>query len=147
MFGKTLRSGNSNIFAVARHPNSFICPVQALDDYSSICTAISISVHTGPLFQATPGSSVLTEPFSTDVAEARLKCYLEAARLTNKTLYSFHYGGAITMALTGSSLNDIVEHVGWCSHSMARYYLQLHKSLQTDSVASHMTQATPTTSA
>ena len=35
-----------------------------------------------------------------DAAEARLKSYLEAARLSNKTLYSFRYGGAITMALT-----------------------------------------------
>ena len=29
---------------------------------------------------------------------------------------------------------------------MARYYLQLHKSLQTDSVAARMSQATPDTS-
>ena len=33
------------------------------------------------------------------------------------------------MALTGSTLDDIVDHVGWCSHNMAKYYLQLHKSV------------------
>ena len=50
------------------------------------------------------------------------------------------------MALTGSGLDDIVEHVGWKSHRMASCYLQLHKSLQTDSVATRMSQATPDTS-
>ena len=147
IFGKTLRSGDSRVFAVARHLNPAICPVKALDDYISICTAIKISVHSGPLFRATCGNSVLIDPFSTDAAEARSKSYLEAAGLSNKTLYSFRCGGGgggITMALTGSALDDIVEYVGWKSHRM--YYLQLHKSLQTDSVAARMSQATPDTS-
>ena len=146
VFGKTLRSGDSRVFAVARHPNPAICPVKALDDYISICTAIKVSVHSGPLFRATRGNAVLIDPFSTDAAEARLKSYLEAAGLSNKTLYSFRCGGGITMALTGCALDDIVEHVGWKSHRMAKYYLQLHKSLQTDSVAARMSLATPDTS-
>ena len=50
------------------------------------------------------------------------------------------------MALTGSALDDIVEHVGWKSHRMARHYLQLHKSLQPDLVAARISQATPVTS-
>ena len=83
VFGKTLRSRDSRVFAVARHPNSAICPVQALDDYNSIRTAIKISVHSDPLFRAT------------DAAEARLKSYLEAAGLSNKPLYSFLCGGAL----------------------------------------------------
>ena len=146
IFGKTLRSGDSRVFAVARHPNPTICPVKALDDYISICTAIKVSVHSGPLFRATRGNAVLIDPFSTDAAEARLKSYLQAAGLSNKTLYSFRCGGAITMAVTGCALDDIVEHVGWKSHRMAKYYLQLHKSLQTDSVAARMSLATPDTS-
>ena len=85
---------------VARHPNSAICPVQALDDYIPICTAIKISLHSSPLFSATRGNAVFPHVFPTDAAEARLKSYLEAARLSNKTLYSFRRGGAITMALT-----------------------------------------------
>ena len=100
VLGKTLRSGDSRVFAVARHPNSAICPVQALDDYIPICTAIKISLHSSPLFSATRGNAVFPDVFSTDVAEARLKSYLEAARLSNKTLYSFRRDGAITMALT-----------------------------------------------
>ena len=146
VFGKTLRSGDSCVFAVARHPNTTICPVKALDDYISIRTALKISVHSGPLVRSTQGNIVLPDPFSTDAAEARLKSYLEAAGLSHKTLYSFCCGGAITMALTGSALDNIVEHMGWKSHRMARHYLQLHKSLQPDSVAARISQATPETS-
>ena len=50
------------------------------------------------------------------------------------------------MALTGSALDDIVEHMGWKSHHMARHYLQLHKSLLPESVEARMAQATPDTS-
>ena len=50
------------------------------------------------------------------------------------------------MALTKSALDDIMEHVGWKSHRMARHYLQLHKSLLPDSVGARMTQASPDTS-
>ena len=92
VFGKTLRSRDSRVFAVARHLNSAICPVQALDDYNSIRTAIKISVHSGPLCRATRGNAVLSDVSST---EARLKSYLEAAGLSNKTLYSFRCGGAL----------------------------------------------------
>ena len=147
VFRKTLRSGDSKVFAVARHPNQFLCPVKALDDYMTTCQAIRISVPAGPLFRATCGQSVLIDAFSTDAAEARLKTYLTAAGLTNKTLYSFRCGGAITMALTGSTLDDIVDHVGWRSHNMAKYYLQLHKSLQPASVAAKMALVTPETTA
>ena len=131
---------------MARHPNSAICPVQALDDYIPVCTAM-ISLHSGPLFRATCGNAVLPDVFSTDSAEARLKSYLEAARLSNMILYSFRRGGAIIMALSGSALDDIVEHMGWKSHRMTRHYLQLHKSLLPESVEARMAQATPDTSA
>ena len=135
VFGKTLRSGDSRVFAAARHPNTTICPVKALDDYITICP------------QRPPCSTPLKEMsfFLTlfpDAAEARPKSYLEAAGLSHKTLSSFRCRGAITMALTGNTLDNIVEYVGWKSHRMARHYLQLHKSLQPDSVAARISQAT-----
>lgn len=53
-FGKTLHSGDSKVFAAARHPNQFLCPVKALDDYMTICQAIKISVSTGNPFLLMP---------------------------------------------------------------------------------------------
>ena len=94
VFGKTLRSGDCKVFAVARHSNQFICPVKAIDDYMTICHAIKISVSNGPLFRATSGRTVLLDAFSTDAAGGRLKTYLTAAGFLNKTLYSFRCGGS-----------------------------------------------------
>jgi len=147
VFGKTFRSGDSKVFAVTKHPNQFLRPVKALDNYMTICHGIKISVSAGALFRATSGQSILIEAFSTAAAEARLKTYLMAAGISNKTLYSFRCGGAITMALTGSTLDDIVDHVGWRSHNMAKYHLQLHKLLQLASVAAKMSLVSPETSA
>ena len=50
------------------------------------------------------------------------------------------------MALTESALDNIVEHMGWKSHHMARHYMQLHKSLLPESVVARMAQATSDTS-
>ena len=134
------------IMSSEKHPSPSNRPVKALDDYMATCRAIKISVENGPLFRTTSGNRVLLDAFSTDAAEARLTDYLSEAGLSNKTLYCFRCGGAITLALTDSTLDDIVDHVGWRSNRMAKYYLQLHKSLQPDPVAARMARATPETS-
>jgi len=86
--------------------------VKALEDYMAICHAIKVSMDNGPLFQMTSGNRVPLGAFSTNAAEAHLKGYLSEAGLSNKPLYSFCCGGVITMALTGSTLDDIVDHIG-----------------------------------
>ena len=50
------------------------------------------------------------------------------------------------MALAGSALDDIVEHIGWKFHRISRHCLQLYKSLLPDNVKARMAQATPDTS-
>lgn len=42
------------------------------------------------------------------------------------------------MVLTGSSLEDIIEHVGWKSPRMATYYVQLLKTMGPDEVSAKM---------
>ena len=125
VFGKTLRSGDSNIFGIQRHPNVSLCPVKGIDDYMAVSHALGIFLTSGYLFRTTKGNFVTSYPFPSDAAEARLKTYLAELPIGKKTLYSFRCGSAITMALTGSSLEDIIEHVGWKSPRMATYYMQL----------------------
>ena len=45
------------------------------------------------------------------------------------TLYGFRPGCAITLALTGADVSEIMEHVGWARRHTALYYLQLAKVL------------------
>ena len=46
-----------------------------------------------------------------------------------ETLHGFPSGCAITLALTGADLSEIMDHVGWTRRHSALYYLQLAKVL------------------
>ena len=46
-----------------------------------------------------------------------------------ETLHGFRAGCAITLALTGADIAEIMDHVGWTRHHTAHYYLQLAKVL------------------
>ena len=58
--------------------------------------------------------------------QSRLRCYLQEAKIYNgETLHSFRAGLAITLALSGSQLADIMEHVGWRHAPTASHYLKV----------------------
>ena len=46
-----------------------------------------------------------------------------------ETLYGFRSGCAITLALTGADLAEIMDHVGLTRRHTALYYMQLAKVL------------------
>ena len=46
-----------------------------------------------------------------------------------ETLHGFRSGCAITLALTGADLSDIMDHVGGANRHIAIYYMQLEKVL------------------
>ena len=46
-----------------------------------------------------------------------------------ETLHGFLSGCAITLALTGADLTEIMDHVGWTRRHTAPYYMQLAKVL------------------
>ena len=111
----------------------------------AVSHALGISLTSSYLFRTTQGNVVTSHPFPSDAAEARLKTYLADFPIGKKTLYSFRYESAITMALTGSSLEDIIEHVGWKSPRMATYYMELLKTMGPDAVSGKMNSATEDT--
>ncbi|KAL9976123.1 hypothetical protein ACROYT_G013375 [Oculina patagonica] len=64
------------------------------------------------------------------IAESRLKGYLKEMNADNgETLHGFRSGCAITLALTGADLAEIMDHVGWTRRHTALYYMQLAKVL------------------
>ena len=50
-------------------------------------------------------------------------------------------GFAVTLALSGSVLDDVMDHVGWERAHTARYYMQLEKVLRHDSTSAFMAAA------
>lgn len=68
----------------------------------------------------------MNSPFSSSAAEARLKLYLqEMGADDGETLHGFRAGCAVTLALYGAELSEIMDHVGWTRRHTALYYLKL----------------------
>ena len=75
---------------------------------------LSIVLSTGYLFRpTTPQGAIQDAPFTSAAAEARLKAYLTVMNSNDgETLHGFRAGCAITLALTGADLAEIMDHVG-----------------------------------
>ena len=80
-------------------------------------------------------------PLSSATAEARLKLYLKQMKADEgETLPGFRSGCAITLALTGADLSEIMEHVGWARRHTALYYLQLAKVLNPNEASASLAE-------
>ena len=92
---------------------------------------MGIDLTTGYLFRPTASNGgVRNAPFTSSAAEARLKQYLvEMGADHGETLHGFRAGCAITLALSGAELSDIMDHVGWNRRHTTLHYLQLAKVL------------------
>jgi len=131
VWGKTLRDGDSNVLGVKRNSQTRICPVQRIEYYMTVAQYLRIDLTKGYLFRpTTPERGVLDAPFSSSAGEARLKGYLQEMGSDNgETLQGFRAGCAITLALSGAELSEIMDHIGWTRRHTALHYLQLAKVL------------------
>ncbi|EDO35179.1 predicted protein [Nematostella vectensis] len=85
----------------------------------------------------TPDLGVRDSSLSSSAAEARLKGYLKDLKaVEGETLHGIRAGCAITLALTGADLSEIMDHIGWSSRHTALYYMQLAKVLNRPAGAS-----------
>ena len=131
VWGKTLRDGDENVFGIRRNPQVVICPIKGIEDYIAVTRRLKIDLTTGYLFRPTnPEGGIVDSPFGSSTAEARLKVYLnEMGADDGETLHGFRAGCAITLALTGADIAEIMDHVGWTRRHTTPYYLQLAKVL------------------
>ncbi|KAK3745533.1 hypothetical protein QZH41_002902 [Actinostola sp. cb2023] len=132
IWGKTLREGSSNVFGIRRHQNHALCPIAAIETYMAVASELGIDLTRGYLFRPTdPRGNVVDKPFAHPAAESRLKSYLAQANLDEgETLHSFRSGCAITLAMSGVGLADVMGHIGWRSDKTALYYLKLSEVLR-----------------
>ena len=83
----------------------------------------------------------MNAPFTPSAGEARLKVYLEESGSDDgETLHRFRSGRAITLALSGVELSEIMDHVGWTQRHTALYYLQLARVLNPAGASSRLAQ-------
>ncbi|CAH3157018.1 unnamed protein product [Porites lobata] len=132
VWGKTLRDGAYNVFGIRRHSNPQLCPVKAIETYVAVTSELRITLSNGYLFRPTNHQGhIVNMPLTSSSAEARLKYYLKDAKIDEgETLHGFRSGSAITLALSGSQLADVMSHVGWSNMGTALYYMKLAEVLR-----------------
>lgn len=103
---------------------------------------IGIVLTTSYLFlPTTTDTGVRDAPLTCATAEARLKLYLKEMKADEgETLHGFRSRCAITLALMGVDLSEIMEHVGWARRHNALYYLQLAKVLNPSEASVRLAQ-------
>ena len=96
----------------------------------TVAQQLRIDLTRGYLFRpTTPQGGVLDAPFPSTAA-ARVKGYLqEMGSDDGETPHCFRTGCAITLALSGAKLSEIMDHVGWTRRHTALHYLKLAKVL------------------
>jgi hypothetical protein len=142
-FGKTLRGDSHNIFGIRRCANSDICPVRGIEVYMAIANDLEIDLRDGYLFRPTNAQGfIVNSPLTSDTVNSRLKSYLvDMGEYDGETAHGFRAGCAITLALTGAKLADIMEHVGWEREHTAKYYMQLAKVINPEGSAGLLAEA------
>lgn len=143
VWSKTLRSGDSNVFALKRGANVTICPVIGLETYLRACRELKIDISRGFLFRAvTKSGSVSPRALEPMAVQARLDRYIEEIRGTLSaerfTLHGFRSGAAISMALLDISLDNIMDHVGWKSRKTALHYIKLNRVMNPEGAAAKL---------
>ena len=74
----------------------------------------------------TPNGGILDAPLTSTIAKLYLK---EMGQVDGETLHGFRSGCAITLALSGVELTEIMDHIGWNRRHTALHYLELAKVL------------------
>ena len=122
VWGKTLRDGASNVFGIRRHSHPQFYPVKAVETYVAVASELRITLSNGYLFRPTNHQGhILNKPL-TSSSDAKVD--------EGETLHSFRSGSAITLALSGSQLADVMSHVGWSNKGTALYYMKLAEVLR-----------------
>jgi len=100
-----------------------------------------VDLTCGDLFRpVTPDLGIKEALFTSPAAESSLKGYLREKNADNgETLHGFRSGCAITQALTGEDLAEIMDHVGWTRRHTALYYMRLTKVLHQAGASARLT--------
>jgi len=111
-----------------RGSNKSVCPVRSFEIYFNICKLIGIKLAPGFLFRSvTKSNSVSSVSLRSAAAQGRLKTYISVLGKhffgDHFTIHSFRSGAAVSLALEGVSLHEIMDH--WVGKVVGLFYTTL----------------------
>ena len=98
--------------------------MNAIEVYVPISSVLSVDLSTGYLFRPlSSAGKIINKQIANPTLQSSLRNYLRGAQIYDcETLHSFRAEVAITLALSGSQLTDIMEHIGWRHALTASHY-------------------------
>ena len=103
-----------------------LCPVKAIQVYVAISSVLSVDLSAGFLFRPLTSAGKIIKQIASSTLQSRLCYYLRGAEIYDgETLHSFRAWVAITLALSGSQLTDIMENISWRHDPTASRYLKI----------------------
>ena len=147
---KTLRSGDKNVLAFKRGSNKTVCPVAGLELYVRLCNLLSVDLGSGYICRSLfKEGKISSRGLEAAAAQSRLSSYSAELRgqLSSErfTLHGFRSGSAVSLALAGVDLNDIIDHVGWKNSRTALHYIKLKQVVNPARAAAKLADLHPDT--
>ena len=129
-FSKIMRDGSSNEFAVQAIPGDPTCPVEALKEYvklSRLYLRWDWTVEGAFVFASFGASGVRSSvPVTAGAYAQRFQTYLVRAGLKeDETLHGLRAAGALTAALKGWTISEIMQQGYWKNPATALQYVGL----------------------
>lgn len=144
---KTLRSGDTHVFAFKRGSNKQVCPVTGIEVYFALCSSLGIKLVPGFLFRSvTKAGKVSDNCLNSSAVQARLTEYVSSIEYfahRRVTLHGFRSGAAVSLALSGATLLEIMDHIGWKSSKTALHYIKLKQVMNPAGAAAKLADLDP----
>ena len=143
LWTKSLRNGDSNVFAFKTGRNRLVCPVSGIEIYFKIASLLKVDLTRGYLFRSvTKEDNISPHTFAPAAAQARLSEYGQALGpqwLAQRfTLHSFLGGAAVSLAVADVPLHEIMDHIGCKSSKQAMHYIKVKEVLNSAGAASKL---------
>lgn len=124
------------------------CPVWGIELYVKMCDLLKVKLSPGFLFRpVSKTATIVFNQFDAVAAQARLNTYTKSlsGRLSGDrfTMHSFRSRAAVSLALAGVGLWDIMDHIGWKSSKTALHYIKLQKVMNPSGAASILADLDP----
>ena len=102
--------------------------------YFNISGSLGVQLAPGFLFRPVTKSDFFSPRYlESTAAQSRVRPYTSSwsGRLSSEdfTIHGFRTGAAVSLALEGVSLHEIIDHVGWKSSKTALRYIKLKQVL------------------
>ena len=124
-FGKVARGKKSPTpFTVPVINERLLCPIRAMKQYVDGAKAMGVTLTVGYTFrQATSPDDRNPAVANYDNIRYRLHKHLSALDLfEGENPHSLRAGGAITLAATSASADEVMSHIGWSTRQMLDHY-------------------------